>query len=78
MTQPTAQARRLCSGRWRWRNTRARAMLHDPYPQTFASDEAFALRLDAADPLRACRDRFHLPNGADGKPLELTLAFKAN
>ena len=36
---------------------------------TFASDEAFALKLDAEDPLRRFRERFHIPLGADGKPL---------
>jgi kynureninase len=36
---------------------------------TFALDEEFALKLDAEDPLRHFRDRFHLPVGKDGKPL---------
>src|SRR5213082_3566547 len=36
---------------------------------TFSPDEAFALQLDAEDPLRAFRDKFHLPLGKDGKPL---------
>ena len=35
----------------------------------FSPDEKFALQLDAEDPLREFRDRFHLPLGADGKPL---------
>ncbi|MBA2269295.1 MAG: kynureninase [Chthoniobacterales bacterium] len=35
----------------------------------FSADEAFALQLDAEDPLRAFRDRFHIPSGSDGKPL---------
>ena len=32
------------------------------------TDEAFALEQDAADPLAAQRDRFHLPVGPDGSP----------
>jgi kynureninase len=36
---------------------------------TFSSDEDFALQLDAEDPLRTFRDKFHLPLGKDGKPL---------
>src|SRR5438270_12826118 len=36
---------------------------------TFSPDEAFALQLDAEDPLRAFRDKFHLPLGKDGEPL---------
>jgi kynureninase len=36
---------------------------------TFSADEEFALQLDAEDPLREFRDRFHLPVGPDGKPL---------
>jgi kynureninase len=36
---------------------------------TFSSDEDFALQLDAEDPLRTFRDKFHLPLGRDGKPL---------
>jgi kynureninase len=36
---------------------------------TFSADEQFALQLDAEDPLRGFRDRFHLPPGKDGKPL---------
>jgi kynureninase len=36
---------------------------------TFSSDEDFARQLDAEDPLRHFRERFHLPLGADGKPL---------
>lgn len=35
----------------------------------FACDEEFALQLDAEDPLRPFRNRFHFPTGADGKPL---------
>ena len=35
----------------------------------FSADEKFALQLDAEDPLREFRDRFHLPLGPDGKPL---------
>ncbi|NNE72663.1 MAG: kynureninase [Acidimicrobiales bacterium] len=33
-----------------------------------APDEATALRLDAADPLRGFRDRFHFPTNAAGNP----------
>src|SRR6266852_5554307 len=36
---------------------------------TFSGDENFALQLDAEDPLRHFREKFHLPLGADGKPL---------
>ncbi len=35
---------------------------------TFSRDEGFARRLDAEDPLRHFREKFHLPLGADGKP----------
>jgi len=35
----------------------------------FSSDEKFALQLDSEDPLRKFRDQFHLPLGADDKPL---------
>src|SRR6202140_5202953 len=35
----------------------------------FSSDENFALRLDAEDPLRSFRDKFHLPLGENGQPL---------
>jgi kynureninase len=35
----------------------------------FSPDEKFALQLDAEDPLRQFREKFHLPLGADGKPL---------
>jgi kynureninase len=35
----------------------------------FRSDEAFALQMDAADPLRGYRDRFHLPTGPAGRLL---------
>src|SRR6266536_2074073 len=34
---------------------------------TFSRDEDFAKQLDADDPLRHIRDKFHLPIGADGK-----------
>src|SRR6266566_463890 len=34
----------------------------------FSRDEGFARRLDAEDPLRHFREKFHLPLGADGKP----------
>jgi kynureninase len=35
----------------------------------FSADENFARQLDAEDPLRSSRDKFHLPLGKDGKPL---------
>jgi kynureninase len=35
---------------------------------TFQAEESFALALDAADPLRHFRERFHLPLRADGRP----------
>ncbi len=35
----------------------------------FSADEKFSLQLDADDPLRGFRERFHLPLGNDGKPL---------
>jgi kynureninase len=35
----------------------------------FSPDEKFALQLDAEDPLRQFREKFHLPLGPDGKPL---------
>jgi kynureninase len=35
----------------------------------FSADEDFALRLDAEDPLRSFREKFHLPVGKDGQPL---------
>ena len=34
---------------------------------SFSPNEDFALKLDAEDPLRQFRERFHLPLGADGK-----------
>jgi kynureninase len=36
---------------------------------TFSAGEEFSRQLDAEDPLRAFRERFHLPAGADGVPL---------
>ncbi|HEV2045204.1 MAG TPA: kynureninase [Chthoniobacterales bacterium] len=36
---------------------------------TFSADEDFARQLDAEDPLRSFREKFHLPLGKDGKPL---------
>src|SRR5437868_1090265 len=36
---------------------------------TFSCDEEFAQQLDAEDPLRSFRDRFHLPLGNNGEPL---------
>src|SRR3982074_1476946 len=35
----------------------------------FSADEDFAKQLDAEDPLRDFREKFHLPLGQDGKPL---------
>jgi kynureninase len=35
----------------------------------FSADEGFALQLDAEDPLRGFREKFHLPLAKDGKPL---------
>ena len=35
----------------------------------FSADEDFARQLDAEDPLRSFREKFHLPLGKDGKPL---------
>jgi kynureninase len=35
----------------------------------FSADEAFAQELDAKDPLRAFREKFHLPLGKNGQPL---------
>src|SRR6266700_3848025 len=35
----------------------------------FSADEGFAKQLDAEDPLRSFRDKFHLPLGKDGRPL---------
>jgi kynureninase len=35
---------------------------------TFCANEDFARKLDAEDPLRHFREKFHLPLGADGKP----------
>jgi kynureninase len=35
----------------------------------FSADEQFALQLDADDPLRPFREKFHLPLGKDRKPL---------
>lgn len=36
---------------------------------TFSPDEDFSRQLDAADPLRGFRERFHLPLGRDDRPL---------
>jgi kynureninase len=36
---------------------------------TFSREEEFAQQLDAEDPLRSFRDRFHLPLGDNGEPL---------
>jgi kynureninase len=39
------------------------------WPMSFSADEDFALQLDADDPLRSFRDKFHLPLADDGTPL---------
>jgi len=39
------------------------------FSDSFSSDEDFALQQDREDPLRAFRDRFHVPTGSDGQPL---------
>ncbi|HEV3409935.1 MAG TPA: hypothetical protein VG095_06560, partial [Chthoniobacterales bacterium] len=36
---------------------------------TFSSEEEFALQLDAEDSLAQFRERFHIPRGADARPL---------
>jgi kynureninase len=36
---------------------------------TFSAGEQFAKQLDAEDPVRGFREKFHLPLGKDGKPL---------
>jgi kynureninase len=36
---------------------------------SFSAEESFALQLDADDPLRSFREKFHLPAGKDGQPL---------
>jgi kynureninase len=38
-------------------------------PTVFRSDEAFAIQMDAADPLKHFRERFHVPIGPNGRPL---------
>ena len=40
-----------------------------PMAMSFSADEDFAHQLDAEDPLRHFREKFHLPRGKDGKPL---------
>ncbi len=40
-----------------------------PTSLSFGSAEADALRLDAADPLRGYRDRFHIPRSPDGREM---------
>src|SRR5256885_5733760 len=35
----------------------------------FSADESFARQLDAEDPLRSFREKFHLPAGENGQPL---------
>ncbi|MEY2440284.1 MAG: kynureninase [Verrucomicrobiota bacterium] len=37
--------------------------------RAFSANEDFARQLDAEDPIRHSRDKFHLPLGKDGKPL---------
>src|SRR3569623_504778 len=41
----------------------------------FSADEEFARQLDAEDPLRRFRDRFHVPKGPDG---EAVIYFAGN
>src|SRR3954451_4804728 len=36
---------------------------------TFSADKSFALQMDADDPLRSFREKFHLPLGPNGEPL---------
>jgi kynureninase len=36
---------------------------------TFSADEKFARQLDAEDPLRSFREKFHIPLGKEGQPL---------
>jgi kynureninase len=43
-------------------------MVMSPPNANFQADEAFALKMDAADPLRRYRDLFYLPMLADGRP----------
>jgi kynureninase len=43
-------------------------MIHEP--MTFQTGEEFAQQLDAADPLRAFRDEFFIPQGPNGKPVK--------
>src|SRR5256885_477848 len=38
-------------------------------PMTFSTDEDFAKQLDAEDPVRGFREKFHLPLGKDSRPL---------
>src|SRR5262249_58810946 len=40
-----------------------------PGPPAFQPDEAFALAMDASDPLRPYRDLFHIPQRPDGRPV---------
>lgn len=40
-----------------------------PQSMTYSSDESFAHDLDAKDPLRGYRDRFHVPLDKTGKPV---------
>ena len=40
-----------------------------PAESEFKPDEAFALRMDASDPLRRFRDQFHIPRQANGEPV---------
>jgi kynureninase len=47
----------------------AHACCMEHCPMTFSADEDFAKQLDAEDPLRGFRDKFHLPLGKDSKPL---------
>ena len=44
-------------------------MLRYDRPMTFSAEENFARELDAEDPLRRFREKFHLPLGKNGEPL---------
>jgi kynureninase len=47
-----------------WRNSPINSIM-----TTFSTDEDFARRFDAEDPLQQFREKFHLPLGENGKPL---------
>src|SRR5712691_10607979 len=52
-----------CSHRWQRKKEELRSRM------TFSADEDFALQLDAEDPLRQFREKFHLPLGKNGRPV---------